>query len=135
MRGGRGIDEMSRGANTSPPMSRRTTVPTGHTQRLGASIPMTPRVSMSNLPPGDQNSIVVAAIAQNMINGTPVALAGAHLTPVQVKKYVENVKVQLRTSTFSAASMDSLIDEAAWRTISLKIANSRTLKNNPARLA
>jgi len=136
MRGGSGIDEISRGANTSPespPMSRRTTVPTGQTQRLGASISTTSRVSMSNLPPGDQNSIAVAAMAQNMINGTPVALAGAHSTPAQVKKYVENVNVQLRTNTFFAASMDFLVDEAAWRTISIKIANSRTFKNNLAR--
>jgi len=88
---------------------------------------------MSNLPPVDQNAIAVTAIAQNMINGTPVALAGAHWTPAQVKKYVDNVKVQLRTSIFSAASMDSLIDEAAWRTISMKVANSCTLKENPAR--
>jgi len=72
---------------------------------------------MSNLPPVDQNAIAVTAIAQNIINGTPVALAGAHLTPAQVRKYVENVKVQLRSSTFSAVSMKTLIDEAAWRTI------------------
>jgi len=40
---------------------------------------------------------------------------------------VENVKVQLRTSTFSTFSMDSLIDEAAWRTISMKITKSALL--------
>jgi len=62
---------------------------------------------MSKLPHIDQNAIAVTVIAQNMINGTPVA--GAHLTPAQVKKYVDNVKVKLRTSTFSAASMDSLM--------------------------
>jgi len=129
------MDELLRGATTSsspPPTYRSSTVPTTTSQKLGANIPMTPRVSMSNQPPVDQNAIAVTAIAQNMINGKPVSLKGAHLTPIQVKKFVDNVRVQLRTSTFSNSAMETLIDEKAWRTINMRIKNSRTVRDYPA---
>jgi len=104
---GSGMDELLRGATTlsSPlPTYRQPTVPTTTSQKLGAIISMTPRGSRSNQPPSDHNTIAVTAIAQNMITGKPVALEGTHLTPAQVKKFVDNVRAQLRT----------IIDEKAW---------------------
>jgi len=83
---------------------------------------MTPRGSGSNQQPSDQNTIAVTAIAQNMITGKPVALEGAHLTPAQVKKFVDNIRAQLRTNTFHNSQMETIIDEKAWGTIMMKIA-------------
>jgi len=118
------MDELLRGATTSsspPPTYRRPTIPTTTSQKLG-NIPMTPRGSRSNQPPSDQNAIAVTTIAQNMINGKPVALEGAHLTPAQVKKFVDNARAQLRTSIFHNSAMETTIDEKAWGTIKMKIA-------------
>jgi len=67
-----------------------------------------------------------------MITGKPVALEGAHLTPAQVKKFVDNIRAQLRTKTLHNSQMETIIDEKAWGTIKMKIANSRTLRDNPA---
>ena len=124
-----------RGDNTSSstlPAYRQPVSTTSTSQRLGSSIPMSPRGSRSNQQPSDQNTIAVTAIAQNMITGKPVALVGAHLTPSMVKKFVDNVNAQLRTNTFHNSQLETVIDEKAWGTIKMKVANSRTLRNHPA---
>jgi len=67
----------------------------------------------------------MTVIARSMING-------AQITKAQVKRWMESVRLQLETSTFDPAILLAIIDPRAMMAIKIKVATSRTLRENPS---
>ena len=68
---------------------------------------------------------------QNVISGKAVHLIGARITPEDVKKFVVQKKVQLRSGAFLLAQLDADIDANAMAMIGLKLENSKALATRP----
>ena len=75
----------------------------------------------------------MTAIAQSMLNGPPVMLSTAHLTPSEVARWVAHQRVQLEASTFDNRTLTTTISEKSWKMIMFKIETSRTLLENPSK--
>ena len=72
----------------------------------------------------------MTAIAQSMLNGPPVMLSTAHLTPSEVARWLAHQRVQLEASTFDNRTLTTSISEKSWKMIMFKIETSRTLRKN-----
>ena len=70
-------------------------------------------------------------MTQNVISGKAVHLIGARITPEDVKKFVVQKKVQLRSGVFLLAQLDADIDANAMAMIELKLENSNALATRP----
>ena len=70
--------------------------------------------------PGEFSSQGLTALTQNVISGKAVHLIGARITPEDVKKFVVQKKVQLRSGVFLLAQLDADIDANAMAMIELK---------------
>jgi hypothetical protein len=67
-----------------------------------------------------------------MITGKAAVLNGAQITKAQVKTWIESVRLQLETNTFDPATLPAIIDPRAMMVMKIKIATSRTLRENPS---
>jgi hypothetical protein len=104
---------------------------------LGSNIPMSPKggatlrqASTGSSQGGNAESLTMTAIARSMITGKAAVLNGAQITKTQVKKWIESVRLQLETNTFDPAMLPTIIDPRAMMVIKIKIATSRTLREN-----
>jgi len=53
----------------------------------------------------------LTALTQNVISGIAVHLIGARITPEEVKKFVVQKRVQLRSGVFLLAQLDADIEK------------------------
>ena len=101
----------------------------------GAGIVLTPnRLHSSPLgfqDPGQSSSQSLTALTQNVISGKAVHLIRARITPEDVKKFVVQKKVQLRSGVFLLAQLDADIDANAMAVIELNLENSKALAMRP----
>ena len=81
---------------------------------------------------GDAESLAMTVIARSMITGKSAVLNGVQITKAQVKIWIESVCLQLKTNTFDPATQPAIIDPRAMMVIKVKIATSRTLRENPS---
>jgi hypothetical protein len=63
----------------------------------------------------------LTALTQNVISGKAIHLIGARITPEEVKKFVVQKRVQLRSGMFLLAQLDADIDANAMAMIELKL--------------
>jgi len=107
----------------------------GEDRAVGAGIMLTPsRIQSSPLgfqDPEQSSSQGLTALTQNVISGKAVHLIGARITPEDVKKFVIQKKVQLRSNMFLLAQLDADIDANAMAMIELKLENSKALATKP----
>ena len=107
----------------------------GEDRAVGAGIMLTPsRIQSSPLgfqDPGQSSSQGLTALTQNVISEKAVHLIGARITPEDVKKFVIQKKVQLRSNMFLLAQLDADIDANAMAMIELKLENSKALAMRP----
>ena len=110
----------------------------GEQRGLVSDVPLTPR-SGATLHRGsrdvqaDDSGTTMTAIAQSMLNGPPVMLSTAHLTPSEVARWVAHQRVQFEASTFDNRTQTTTISEKSWMMIMFKIETSRTLRENPSK--
>lgn len=71
------------------------------------------------------------ALAQNVISGKAIHLIGARITPENVKRFVIQKRVQLRSGTFLLAQLDADIDANAMAMIELKLEHTKALIARP----
>ena len=66
-------------------------------------------------------------MTQNVISRKAVHLIGARITPEEVKRFVVQKKVQLRSGVFLLGKLDADIDTNAITMIEMKLKNSNAL--------
>ena len=107
----------------------------GEDRAVGAGIMLTPSRNPSSplgfQDQGQPSSQGLTALTQNVISGKAVHLIGARITPEDVKKFVIQKRVQLRSNMFLLAQLDADIDANAMAMIELKLENSKALANRP----
>jgi len=69
----------------------------------------------------------LTALTQNVISRKAVHLIGARITPEEVKRFVVQKKVQLRSGVFLLGKLDADIDTNAITMIEMKLKNSNAL--------
>jgi len=83
----------------------------GEDRAVGAGIMLTPsRLQSSPMgfqDPGQSSSQGLTALTQNVISGKAVHLIGARISPEDVKKFVVQKRVQLRSGVFLLAQLDA----------------------------
>lgn len=103
----------------------------GEDRAVGAGIMLTPsRLQSSSLGFQDQaqsSTQGLTALTQNVISRKAVHLIGARITPEEVKRFVIQKKVQLRSGVFLLAKLDADIDTNAITMIEMKLKNSNAL--------
>ena len=68
-----------------------------------------------------------------MISGPAVYFTGSHVTPAQVRLFVDQTRTKLRARTLLLEQMDADIDKVAIAMIELKIGHSKVLLEELAR--
>jgi hypothetical protein len=107
----------------------------GEDRAVGAGIMLTPS-RHPTFPLGFQDQAQsstqgLTALTQNVISGKAIHLIGARITPEEVKKFVFQKRVQLRSGMFLLAQLDADIDANAMAMIELKLENSKALVTRP----
>ena len=80
---------------------------------------------------GQSSTQSLTALMQNVISGKAVHLIEARITPEEVKKFVVQKRMQLRSGVFLLAQLDADIDANAMAMIELKLENNKALATRP----
>ena len=72
----------------------------------------------------------LTALTQNVISGKAVHMIGARITPEEVKRFVVQKRVQLRSEMFLLAQLNADIDANAMAMIELKLEKTRAMEKN-----
>ena len=107
----------------------------GKERAVRAGIMLTPsRLQSSPLgfqDSGQSSSQGLTALTQNVISEKAIHLIGARISPEDVKKFVVQKRVQLRSGVFLLAQLDADMGANAMAMIELKLENSKAFATRP----